>query len=97
MIPIVIDGASQEFVIPAAAKPKMVLIDPECWLIKELDFEKSAEENLFQLEHASCVLCRLNAARALAQQGKDEPRVKKALQAAWKKEKSVSAPHQLVS
>ena len=35
-----IDGASHEFVIPAAARPKMVQIDPEGWLIKELDFEK---------------------------------------------------------
>ena len=41
----------------------MVQIDPKGWLIKELDFEKSDEENLFQLEHASCVVCRLKAAR----------------------------------
>ena len=52
-IPIVIDGDSQEFIIPAAARPRMVQIDPQGWLIKQLDFEKSDAENLFQLEHAS--------------------------------------------
>ena len=52
-IPIVIDGASQEFIIPAAVRPRMVQIDPKGWLIKQLDFEKSDAENLFQLEHAS--------------------------------------------
>ena len=95
-IPIVIDGASHEFVIPAAARPKMVQIDPEGWLIKELDFEKSEAENLFQLEHASCVLGRLDAARALAQAAKDKPEIARALSAAWKREKSVAARRELV-
>ena len=71
VVPIVIDGTNQEFVIPAEIKPKMVQIDPNCWLIKELDFEKTADENLFQLQHASCVICRINAARALAQAGRN--------------------------
>ena len=62
-IPIVIDGASQEFIIPAATRPKMVQIDPKGWLIKQLDFEKSDAEYLFQLENESCVLGRLDAAR----------------------------------
>ena len=65
VVPIVIDGRSHEFVIPCATRPRMVQIDPEGWLIKELDFEKPAEENLFQLEHAACVLGRLDAAEAL--------------------------------
>ena len=96
VIPIVIDGASQEFVIPAAVKPVMVRIDPDCWLVKELDFEKSIEERLFELEHASCVVCRLNTTRSLVRQGKDEPRVQKALETAWKHEKSVSARTSMV-
>jgi aminopeptidase N len=96
VIPIVTDSASQEFVIPAQAKPVMVRIDPECWIVKELDFEKSIDERLFELEHASCVVCRLNAARSLVKQGKDEPRVQKALESAWKHEKSVSARTTLV-
>ena len=58
----------------------MVLIDPEGWLIKELDFEKSAEENLFQLEHASCVLCRLNAARRWPSMTRTNPRSSRRLQ-----------------
>ena len=74
VIPIVLDSASQELIIPVEAKPRMILIDPDCWLIKELDFEKTAEENLYQLEHASCVLCRLNAARRWLSISKSNPR-----------------------
>ena len=66
----------------------MVQIDPDGWLIKELDFEKSAEENLFQLEHASCVLCRIDAARRWPKQDKDRAGGQQALAAAWKQEKS---------
>ena len=57
----------------------MVQIDPQGWLIKELDFEKADEENLFQLEHAACVLGRLEAARALVKAAKDKPEVATAL------------------
>ena len=91
VVPIVIDGASHEFVIPAAARPKMVQIDPEGWLIKELDFEKGEEENLFQLEHAACVLGRLDAGRALIKTAKTKPEVARALASAWKREKSAPA------
>jgi aminopeptidase N len=96
VIPIVIDGASHEVVIPAATKPKMVQIDPEGWLVKELDFEKPFEENLFQLEHASCVLGRLSAAKALAKTVKEKPEAVKALDAAWKREKAVPARRVIV-
>jgi aminopeptidase N len=95
-IPIVIDGAAHEFVIPAAARPKMVQIDPEGWLIKELDFEKDVEENLFQLEHATCILGRLDAARALVKPAKDKPEVAKALAAAWKREKTPHGQREMV-
>ena len=90
-VPIVIDAAIHEFVIPATAKPRMVQIDPEGWLIKELDFEKSFDENLFQLEHAGCVLGRLAGARALVKGAKDKTEAVKALSAAWKREKAVPA------
>jgi aminopeptidase N len=96
VIPIVIDGASHDFVIPVATKPKMVQIDPEGWLIKELDFEKSFAENLFQLEHAVCVLGRLSAAKALAKTAKDKPEAVKALAAAWKREKAIPARRAIV-
>jgi aminopeptidase N len=96
VVPIVIDAAHHEFVIPAAAKPRMVQIDPEGWLISELDFEKSLDEHLFQLEHSSSVVGRLAAARALAQTAKDKPEVIKALSAAWKREKAVAAGREIV-
>jgi aminopeptidase N len=95
-IPIVIDGDSQEFVIPAVARPRMVQIDPKGWLIKQLDFPKSDAENLFQLEHASCVLGRLEAARALAGKSRGRSDVSGALSRAWKGEKSPLARRQLV-
>ena len=75
--------------IPAAAPPRMVQIDPLGWLIKELDFEKSEDENRYQLAHASCVLGRLDAARSLVKFAKDKHEAASALAAAWKREKSV--------
>jgi aminopeptidase N len=94
-IPIVIDGASQEFIIPAETRPKMVQIDPRGWLVKQLDFEKPVEESLFQLEHASCVLGRLDAARALIGQAKSRTDVATALVKAWDQEKNPLARRQL--
>jgi aminopeptidase N len=91
VVPIVIDAVLHEFVILKAAKPRMVQIDPEGWLIKELNFEKSRDEHLFQLEHAGSVIGRLAAARALAQTAKDKPEVLEALSAAWKREKALAA------
>jgi aminopeptidase N len=96
LIPVVIDGASHEFVIPAAAKPKMVQLDPEGWLIKELDFEKTVEENRFQLEQAACVLGRLEAARALAKVAKDQTEAARALACSWKQERAVDAKREMV-
>jgi aminopeptidase N len=96
VVPIVIDAALHEFVIPAADRPKMVQIDPEGWLIKELDFEKPFDENLFQLEHSGSVLGRLQAAQALAKMAKDKPAAVKALSAAWKREKAVPARREIV-
>src|SRR5262249_45272029 len=96
VVPIVIDAAAHEFVIPAAEQPRMVQIDPDCWLIKELDFEKTQNEYLFQLEHARCVLGRLAAARALAKSTMERPETIRALAAAWKREKAVAARRAIV-
>jgi aminopeptidase N len=96
VVPVVIDGASQEYVIPCAARPKMVQIDPEGWLIKEVDFEKPSEENQFQLVHAACVLGRLDAARELLKSGTTDPTIVQALAAAWKREKTAEAKRQMV-
>jgi aminopeptidase N len=96
IVPVVIEGTSQEYVIPCAAIPKMVQIDPEGWLIKELEFEKTKDENLFQLEHGSCVLARLDAARALVPKAKTDTEAAKALTGAWKREKTPEARRQMV-
>jgi len=90
-IPIVVDAATHEFVIPSDKRPQSVLIDPEGWLIKELDFEKPDEENLFLLEHADNVVHRLTAGRALLNRAETDPRIRQAISQAWRKEQSVSA------
>jgi aminopeptidase N len=94
--PIVIDGAIHEFVIPVETRPQMVLIDPHGWLVKEIDFEKSADELRFQLEHAPSVLDRLDAADALGRLAKQRSDLKPLLAGAWKKEKSIPARTELV-
>ena len=95
VVPIVIDGATHEFVIPCPSIPRMVEIDPQHWLPKELDFPKNDYENIFQLEHAGCVVSRLEAARALVAQAKSDPDVARALAGAWKREKSSQGRHDL--
>lgn len=94
--PIVIDGATHEFVIPAETKPQMVLIDPQGWIVKEVDFEKPVDELRFQLEHARSVLDRLDAASALGRLAKQHSEVKPALAEAWNKEKSVPARAEMI-
>lgn len=93
-VPIVIDEAVQEFVVPAAAPPRMVELDQEGWLLKEFDFEKEPAELLFQLEHATSVVSRLDAARALARCG--DAAATRALASAWRKEKDASAQAAIV-
>ena len=95
VVPVVIDGRSHEFVIPAATRPKMVEIDPRGWLLKEIDFEKSDDENLFQLEHAASVLGRLSAAQALVKKAKSNPEAAQALAAAWKRERAPSTRQEM--
>ncbi len=90
-IPIVIDARTQEFVIPASGKPKMVLIDPKGWLPKVLTFEKPTDELAYQLEHAPTVLARIDAAQALATGHKAEQPAIEALLKAWSKEKYAPA------
>ena len=94
-VPIVIDGRSHEFVIASATRPQMVEIDPRGWLLKEIDFQKTDEENLFQLEHAACVLGRLIAAEALVKKANSNALVAKALAGAWKREKPGPTRHEM--
>jgi aminopeptidase N len=95
-IPIVVDGSTHEFVIPAETRPQMVLVDPQGWLIKEIDFEKPVDELRFQLEHASGVLPRIEAAEGLAKLAKQNQEARKALADAWEKEKTARARSILV-
>ena len=76
----------------------MVQIDPDCWLIKELDFEKPAEENLFQLR--ACLVrplpaqCRPGAGQA----AKDKPRGQdRPLRQPGRKRSRVSARTEMVT
>src|SRR6516164_7921282 len=82
--------------MPCTARPKMVQIDPEGWLIKEIEFDKSSQENRFQLVNAACVLARLDAARELVKKGTTDPETIQALAGAWKREKAAEAKRQMV-
>jgi aminopeptidase N len=95
-VAVVIDGASQEFVLPAESEPKAVLLDPEGWIPKQMRFERPVAENLFLLEHGPTVLARLDAAEALADEAKGSAEAREALAAAWKREKSPTAAVKMV-
>ena len=95
VIPILIDGRSHEFVVPCRTRPKMVEIDPRGWLLKEINFAKSDEEYLFQLEHAACVLGRLSAAAELIKKARTNTKIAAALSLAWKREKAPITRHEL--
>ena len=95
-VPIVIDAKTQEFVIPAPYKPKMVRIDPKGWLPKVLTFEKPTEEWIYQLEHAGDILGRIEAAKELAEKHKDDKIACEALAKAWIREKEPLARTEMV-
>ena len=95
-VPIVIDGRTQEFIIPASTKPKMVRIDPKGWLPKVLTFEKPTEEWIYQLDHAHDVLGRIDAAKELAEKHKDDKIAIGALAKAWNREKEPLARAEIV-
>ena len=95
-VPIVIDAKTQEFIIPAASRPKMVQIDPMGWIPKVLTFEKPTDEWIYQLDHASNVLGRVEAARTLAGEHKAEKPAQEALARAWSREQDSRARVALV-
>ncbi len=89
VVPIVIDGASHEFVIPVAARPKMVQIDPQGWLIKDLDFEKDGRRKPVSARARRRAFWAGSMPRGhWYKAAKDKPQVAKALAAAWKREKT---------
>ncbi len=66
-----VDGKEETFSLHLAAPPRMVIADKGYRLLKELQFKKTEEEYLYQLEHADGVADRITAARALPESGTD--------------------------
>jgi len=66
-----VDRKEETFSLPLAAPPRMVILDKGYRLLKELQFKKTQEENIYQLEHADAVVDRIMAARALPETGTD--------------------------
>lgn len=95
-VPVVIDAKTQEFVLPAPSKPKMVRLDPQGWLPKVLTWDKPAGEWAYQLEHAGNALGRIEAAKALAAGAKGDKSTAEALGRAWGRERERLARAELV-
>ena len=55
------------YTLPAPVKPQLVLFDKGNWLLKELHFQKSREEWMYQAEKATSPVDRLNAIKVLSQ------------------------------
>lgn len=66
------DGqAEQSFYLPLEREPLMLRVDPDGWLLKTLNFERSTKQLRYQLAHDPDVLGRIEAAEALG--NKNEP------------------------
>jgi len=59
----------QSFFFPLPEAPKLVRFDPGGWLLKTVEFKRSAEMLTYQLEHDDDVLGRIDAAKQLAKLG----------------------------
>ncbi len=67
------DGqVEQSFYVPLAREPLMVRFDPEGWLLKSVNFERSAKMLRYQLAHDPDMLGRRDAAQALGERDDDE-------------------------
>lgn len=64
-----IQNKEQEFYLPLDSKPLMVEFDPENKILKTVDFDKSTEELLYQLQNSSRSWERSEACQALAKKG----------------------------
>ncbi len=65
--PVTITQAGETFTFPADGPPRLVLFDKGNKVLKSVDFEKSAQEWIYQLQNADTVPDRLDAARALGE------------------------------
>jgi aminopeptidase N len=80
---IMVDQASQDYYLSLPSKPLMVLFDPGEWIPKPIDFPRSADELLYQLEHAG-FMGRVRAATSLGDHAGDRravPALRGALEA----------------
>jgi aminopeptidase N len=59
-------SADTTFALPSDARPLLVAFDPDGWILKELKFDKSAEEWIYQAEFDAGCVDRMLAVRALA-------------------------------
>lgn len=67
-----ITKADETFHFQLAERPTRVCFDPQDWVLKTLKFEKSKEELLDQLRQDQHLICRVQAAQALAALTTDE-------------------------
>ena len=66
-----VEGKEQDFLMKLDGPPRMVIVDKGCRLLKEMQFQKTEEEYIYQLNHAADIVDRITAARALPEYGKD--------------------------
>jgi aminopeptidase N len=64
----------ETFSFPATERPLLVRFDKRDWVLKELDFPRSREDLLYQLENDEEVSGRIGAARGLASQNDEDVR-----------------------
>ena len=70
--PVTVSKADETFSFPAETQPLMVLFDKGDKLLKSVEFQKSPVEWIYQLQHASEVPDRADAARALGNEKGNE-------------------------
>jgi aminopeptidase N len=61
-----VNEVEQSFHFRLTERPKVVLFDPEGWVLKKVKFEKSRDERLYQLEHAEQALARTETCEGLS-------------------------------
>ncbi|MFL6263281.1 MAG: M1 family aminopeptidase [Thermoanaerobaculia bacterium] len=62
----------QDLYIPSGERPRTVVLDPQGWLLKTVDFAKPAAEWVLQLTASKPLAAKLEAIRALGELGGDE-------------------------
>ncbi len=50
---ITVSQADDQYSFPAASRPQLVIFDKGSWILKKVDFEKTPDEWMFQLKHAT--------------------------------------------